>query len=71
MANLLNCKYFNNSDKLQIVRIASYPSWLERVIAPGQVVEFQSTKSSYLEVYKYESITMILADKIACYKLCQ
>jgi Domain of unknown function (DUF1830) len=47
----------------------TYLNEIERTIAAGQALEFETHGDSYLDIYTYEIATMILSDRIPCRQL--
>jgi Domain of unknown function (DUF1830) len=60
----LRSTYQNESDRLQVIRVAE--DGIERTIVVGQVFEFEVHRDSYLDIYTYEIAMMILSDRILC-----
>jgi hypothetical protein len=67
ISSQIQCTYRNESDCFQVIRIEN--DGLERTIAAGQVFEFEADRDAYLDIYAYETVTMILSDRIPCRQL--
>jgi Domain of unknown function (DUF1830) len=63
----IQCTYRNESDRFQVIRVED--DGIERTVAAGQVVEFETHRDSNLDIYTYEMATMILSDRIPCRRL--
>jgi Domain of unknown function (DUF1830) len=63
----IQCTYRNESDRLQVIRVED--NGIERIIAAGQVLEFEAHEDSFIDIYTYEMVTMILSDRIICSRL--
>ena len=73
--NLLNeipCRYINDTDKYQIVRISNIPCWFfERAVFPRTTITFKAFSDSLLEVHTGIFSGAILSDTIPCDRLRQ
>jgi hypothetical protein len=64
------CGYKNQTDSVQIVRIANVPEWyFERVVFPGEFIMFHSLPEASLEVHSNSTASAVLSDRIPCEKL--
>ncbi|NBD17155.1 MAG: DUF1830 domain-containing protein [Cyanobacteria bacterium] len=64
------CRYTNDTDQHQIIRISNIPSWFfERAVFPGQSVKFRAFSNGLLEIHTEESSGSILSDIIPCDQL--
>ena len=63
----IQCTYRNRSDRFQVIRVED--DGIERTIGVSQVIEFEAHRDSYLDIYTYEIVTMILSDRIPCSQL--
>jgi hypothetical protein len=61
----IQCTYRNETDRFQVVKIEG----IERVIAAGQMFNFEAHEGSRLDIYSYELVTMSLSDRIPCNQL--
>jgi uncharacterized protein YjbI with pentapeptide repeats len=57
-------RYVNQTRSPQIVRIAYAHRDLERVVAPGETIEFAAIADACLEIYTSEAVTPLFAEKI-------
>ncbi len=68
--NTLLCHFFNDRDKVVIIRISNISNWyLERVVFPAQRLMFEAPEGAVLEVYTPD-IETIREDTIPCHQLC-
>ncbi len=64
------CRYLNDTDKCQIIRISNIPYWFfERTVFPGNVVMFKAFSNALLEVHTGVFSSSILSDVIPCDRL--
>ena len=64
------CCYFNESDKVQVVRISNIQNWyLERVVFPQENFLFEAPSKAELEVYQDANEGVQLLAKHSCYSL--
>ncbi|MDJ1171197.1 DUF1830 domain-containing protein [Roseofilum sp. BLCC_M154] len=68
----LVCSYRNNSESIQIARIANIPHWyFERVVFPQEYLLFEAPPSAHLEIYQGDEPEEVkLVTKILCDRLC-
>lgn len=65
--DLITCCYANLTKLVQVVRIANVSGcYLEKVIFPGQQLQFTTLPEAWMEVYTGPMMSAMLADKIAC-----
>lgn len=65
------CCYVNTTSQIQIARIANIPNWyFERAIFPGQRLFFEAPLDAELEIHASKMVSVVLADKIPCSRLC-
>jgi Domain of unknown function (DUF1830)/Pentapeptide repeats (8 copies) len=57
-------RYVNQTRSPQIVRIACIHYNMERVVAPGETIEFAAIADACLEIYTSEAVTPLFAEKI-------
>jgi Domain of unknown function (DUF1830) len=67
ISSRIQCTYRNESDLVQVIRVEG--DGIERTIAAGQVLEFEAHEDSFIDIYTYEMVTMILSDRILCSRL--
>ncbi len=66
------CRYVNDTDKCQIIRISNIPFWFfERAVFPGKAIIFKAFSNAVLEVHTGLFSSAILSDVIPCDRLCQ
>jgi len=67
----LVCSYRNNSESIQIARIANVPDWyFERVVFPQEYLLFEAPPLANLEIYQGDdSENVQLITKIVCDRL--
>lgn len=64
------CCYFNESDKVQVVRISNIQNWyLERVVFPQEDFLFEAPSKAELEVYQDATEGVQLLAKHSCSSL--
>lgn len=64
------CRYINATSKIQIARIRNVPNWyFERVVFPGQRLEFEAFHEAQLEIHTGMMASSILSDCIPCEQL--
>ncbi len=64
------CRYVNATSKIQIARIRNIPNWyFERVVFPGQRLEFEALHEAQLEIHTGMMASSILSDCIPCEQL--
>ncbi|MEO0532298.1 MAG: DUF1830 domain-containing protein [Cyanobacteria bacterium P01_A01_bin.123] len=68
--NQTTCYYANNSNHLQVARIANVSDWyFERIIFPGQRLMFDAPVDAHLEIYIDQMDRAVLANRIPCVQL--
>lgn len=66
-SNYILCRYKNDTDEYQILKISNIPNWyFERVIAPSAFMLFQAPPEAQLEIHTGMMVTAILSDTIPC-----
>ncbi len=64
------CKYKNQSQRMQIVKISNINYWyLEKVIFSQEFLFFSAPRQAKLEIYNSENAEIMLEDKIPCEQL--
>lgn len=64
------CKYKNQSQRMQIVKISNINYWyLEKVIFSQEFLLFSAPRQAKLEIYNSENAEIMLEDKIPCEQL--
>ena len=68
--DLIPCNYRNEATTVQIVRICKPMSGcFERTVMPGQIVHFNATEDSVLEVYEANMASSVQVDTFRCKQL--
>jgi Domain of unknown function (DUF1830) len=65
----MQCRYFNDTNIAQIVRISEPSQWLERIVLPCSFITFSAEEHLRLEVYSSQFITCMLSARISCIDL--
>ncbi|NJK38036.1 MAG: DUF1830 domain-containing protein [Oscillatoriales cyanobacterium RM2_1_1] len=69
-SNKILCCYFNQTQKVQIVRIINIENWyFERVVFSGERLMFEAPLSAELEVYQANETGIALLEVQGCDRL--
>ena len=69
-SNRIVCCYVNATSKIQIARSSNVGNWyFERVVFPGQGLEFEAPEQAVLEIHTGMMARSILSDNIPCDRL--
>lgn len=64
------CYYVNDTSQIQIARISNISNWyFERVVFPGQSLNFEALPEALLEIHTCVMPSAIISDKVLCERL--